>query len=429
MGMVFPLYSLFFVTFKTPLMAVFFAAGCVLAGLVVGIFAWLINSRPVIRLARRLNVVLSGIADGSGTDVDELIVDSNDALGLLAENFRKGILMFRSSIQETRETASRTVHLSGEVEHNLIQTMESTEILYKTIDLISKAAEELDGQNSEMERGFDQLSKATLLNVTNVIELYTNINDFGATIYKQTESLRELIDTLAQIERSIGSGASAASGKTLIALQDNLSRRAADTVDATLSVFNGVRESLEKIDGIAERTNVLSINAAIEAARLGKDGSGFRIIASNIKNLAAEVQQLTSLINAKMEEGEQSLIGVTKELNGAISSQTDIISGIRVSIGALSRRNEAVSEQMHAMEHNRTSIDGILKDIKENMQKLKDQISSTHEALNFAVNTSAVIHAGIGTLSEKAIDIDANGREVKKSLELFKNSVSGITLS
>lgn len=428
MGVVFPLYSLVFVEFKSPLMGVFFTAGCIVAGFLVGIVAWLINTRTIVRMAKRLNAVMDGIPRGEAVNAGELRVDSDDVLGLLADNFRSGIEMFQKSVALLRGTARKAFLMSGEVESNVRTTRESTQILFKTIELIDGAAEELDRQNEVMEKGFDQLSKATLLNVANIIELYTSINEFGSTIYAQTESLNGLVETLRGIERSIGSDGDASSRDTLSALQANLGNRVQDTVDTAISIFASVKGRLAAIDGIAERTNVLSINAAIESARLGKEGSGFRIIAGNIKQLAGEVHTLTAHITAEMNAGESSIAQVTGSLSAAIADQSGIIAGIKDSIGALSERNDAVTAQMGSMEQHRAQIDTLLKDIKGNMQKLKDFVGETREALQLVVNTSMVIHAGVGTLSEKSVNIDENEKKVNTSLELFKKQVGEITL-
>jgi hypothetical protein len=62
------------------------------------------------------------------------------------------------------------------------------------------------------------------------------------------------------------------------------------------------------------------------------------------------------------------------------------------------------------------------------MQKLKDFVGETRESLQLVVNTCMVIHAGVGTLSEKSLNIDENEKKVNTSLELFNKQMGEITL-
>lgn len=426
MGILFPLYALVFVDFKSPLMAVFFIVGCLLAGFLVGIAGYIINTRPIIHLAHNINTAITDVRSGTPVDDTEFI-HSADILGEMVKNFFDGMLLLRKSLDAVSKTADNAIGVGGDIEKSLASTVESTEVLFDTIDLISGAADELDEHNSIMDKGFDSLSKAILLNVSNIIELYTNVSEFGETIYRQTESLEQVITSLKEIERAVGSD-NTLSDQTLSGLETQLGHRVRETIDTSLSVFSAVKERLSDIDGIAERTNVLSINAAIEAARLGAQGGGFRIIASNIKALAEEVHSLTGRITLEMNGGEQSLRSVTGYLNEALDSQSGIIEGIRASITSLSERNSLLSTRMLAMEENRLHIDNLLKDIKENMQNLKQQVAATRESLTVLLNTSVVIQSGIGTLSDKAVGILENGKTVSGSFEHFKNGLAGITL-
>lgn len=427
MGLLFPLYALLFAEFKTASLLFLFSVGCVVAGILVGVFGYIINTRSIIAMAKSVIGVMEAIPAGVPVDIQALRVDSDDILGRLIDSFSKSLTLFQESMDIFRKTAGSTISISDDVEHNLTTTMESSRILVKTIDLIGNAANELDIHNVKMEEGFDLLTKAILLNVTNIIELYTSINEFGLTIFKQTENFNQLMGTMTLIEESIGSMGEKRHN-TLFALQENLGFRVQETVDTSLGIFDGIKNSLDAIDGIAERTNILSINAAIEAARLGKEGNGFRIIAGNIKVLATEVHTLTSNIESQMQSGEKSLNSVTKFLNEALSSQAKIIGSIQGSIRALTERNDVVSSQMTVMENNRSYIDDLLRDIKENMQNLKTNVSNSRESLSFVVNTSMILHGSIGTLSEKAKTIEENGKMVNSSLKYFKDQIEQLTL-
>lgn len=81
--------------------------------------------------------------------------------------------------------------------------MSRVHVLNKTITLIDSAAADLDIQNNFMESGFEKMNKSTLLNMSNITKLYSNINNFGNTILKQSDSIKELLSGLQSIEQHI----------------------------------------------------------------------------------------------------------------------------------------------------------------------------------------------------------------------------------
>ncbi len=424
MGVVFPLYSLAFVDFKSPLLAVFFCAGCLAAGLLVGVFGYFINTRPVVRLARRVNEAIDA-AKASSAGPPELGVDSDDVIGELARNFIDSLGLARHSLEELKSLARGAVAMSAEAEAAVDSSARASRVLASTLALISDAARDFERHNERMEGEFEGLSKATLLNVSNIIELYSSVSEFGEALVRQTESLDHVVETIRGIERAVGAEGRVEE-RSLSGLEASLGARIVDTVATSLEVFAAVKGRIAEIEGIAERTNVLSINAAIEAARLGKEGAGFRVIAANVKGLAEESRALTSRVALDMAEGERSLSSVTGFLREALEAQTALIGEIRDSIASLSGRNEALSAHMERTEGQRAQIDALLKDIRDNMQELKRTVGEARESMIVLTSSSELIRSGIGTLSEKAAAIEAEGERARESLARYKARIEGL---
>lgn len=81
------------------------------------------------------------------------------------------------------------------------------------------------------------------------------------------------------------------------------------------SAVEGIQRCMKKIISIAEQTNILAINASIEAARAGQSGKGFAVVASNVKELADEIKELAGEVDTGIYEVERG----TGELNDSIS--------------------------------------------------------------------------------------------------------------
>ena len=428
MGVIFPVYASFFVNFKSPLMELFFIAGCIAAGLVVGIVSFLINNRVVVRMADQVVSVIKSINKEEQTDFSTLDIDSDDALGILIGQFKETLQHYNDTLQIRKLTAQSAFNLGMQFEARMNMTSESIKVLNRTVELICSAVGELGIQGTHMETNFDQVNKSTLLNVSNVIELFASINEFGKTIFTQSETVEQLLAAISLVERQIGSDKGIHEKINLIQISVNLEHEIQTTIDTSASIFAEVRKNLEAIGGIAERTNILSINASIESARLGKAGAGFRVISTNIKQLAGEVQTFIDTINREMDNGQKKLASVSDSLMQAIKAQVSVVDSIRNALQAISERSGSVTVQTALMQENRSHIDELLQDVKSNMQNLKEIVINTKLTLNQVLETSNIINTGITTLTEKSTIIELNEKQSGLALGEFTRKVQGLSM-
>ena len=133
MGLVFPLYALLFAEFKSPMVFFVFSVGCIVAGILVGVFAYIINTRPIMSMAKRVIGVMEDISAGVSVDIEALHIHSDDILGQLIESFATALTVFQESMNIFQKTAGTTISISNDVEKNFLTTMESSRVLVKTI--------------------------------------------------------------------------------------------------------------------------------------------------------------------------------------------------------------------------------------------------------------------------------------------------------
>ncbi|WP_313409763.1 methyl-accepting chemotaxis protein [Stutzerimonas kunmingensis] len=241
------------------------------AVLIIGLLgcALLILGLPlvVLRPMRRLLDRLKQIADGDGDLRARLEVNSADELGQLGNAFNRFLDKLQPLIAEVGrvtaevETAARGMAAMAETNDQLISSE------HAAVDQVTTAATEMSAAVHEVALNAQNASDAARAAETQSRQ--------GASVVSSTiQSIRQLAGEVEGASQTIGALA-----------------------EETASIG----AVLEVIRGIAEQTNLLALNAAIEAARAGEQGRGFAVVADEVRALAARTQDSTKDIQARIE--------------------------------------------------------------------------------------------------------------------------------
>ncbi|WP_054741022.1 methyl-accepting chemotaxis protein [Cellulosilyticum ruminicola] len=304
-------------------------------------------------------------------------IKRQDELGMLGDSFNHMICNIRELILETKQVVVETLEAGEVLRQSSDHSVETFGQLVFSIDGITNGsnAQAENMQNTTM--AMEHLSKSIQEVIQNTEEIYNNTQGARNIINEAADSMESLNQTMADstaVIRNIREGIEILNKKT-----------------------KSIEQIMALVDGISEETNLLALNASIEAARAGDLGKGFAVVAKEVKKLAEESQKSTSHVRETLNDIESKTSSCVKLAENAKS--------------IFENQAQAVEKTYHAF----TTIIEILKKIDmqlgvvnektSHMASLKNEMSQKMEniATTTAENASATQAVNNLSLEQKAM--------------------------
>ncbi|EEX66436.1 methyl-accepting chemotaxis protein [Vibrio metoecus] len=229
----------------------------------------------------RLNTLVADLSQGNGDLTQRLAVESNDEIGQISHSINLFIEKLQQMFIEVADSSNgidhAVVHLSNQARSNLNTLNQHTQETEQAITAI----EEMSASASSIAQSADDA--ALLTEQTN-----RYADESKQTVSGAVNSVNGLVTQVS-------------------AMAGTITRMSEDTKQIT--------SVLQVIGAIAEQTNLLALNAAIEAARAGEQGRGFAVVADEVRALASRTQQSTSQINDMLATLKTTTENVVKEMD------------------------------------------------------------------------------------------------------------------
>jgi methyl-accepting chemotaxis protein len=296
---------------------------------------------------------LDDIANGDGDLSQRLDEEPRDEIGAIATAFNHFMEQLEKSLQHISVEVKQLLQTSTDMASITEATQQQMEAQQQETDQVASAMNEMTSTSQEM------------------ANMATNTAEQSQSTQQQSDHGREIV---------------AANMQSVQTLSDTMSRaaEAVTTLEADSQNIGGV---LDVIRGIAEQTNLLALNAAIEAARAGEQGRGFAVVADEVRTLASRTQESTEEIHSMIEQlqsGAKNAVQTisqgrsnidaslehaneTNEMIDNIAEAINQIQNLNLQIATAAEEQTSVSEEIN---HNITNIAGSSSTTNENGHKI-----------------------------------------------------------
>lgn len=302
-----------------------------------------------VTVTRKLNDFVAKVTDlarGEGDLTKQIIVHSNDEFGLLADEINSLVEKIRGIISQIVQTSKQVSASAVELQSNAEQMAAGAEEVAAQADTVATAGEEMSATSGDIAQNCQMASEGSQLASSTAVS--------GARVVDETISV---MNSIAERVRS-----------SAVAVESLGSR--SDQIGAIVGT----------IEDIADQTNLLALNAAIEAARAGEQGRGFAVVADEVRALAERTTRATreigEMIKAIQQETKGAVIAMEEGVREVAKGGEKAADSGRALEQILQQIND-VNTQIHQVATAAEEQTATTSEISNNMQQITEVVAKT----------------------------------------------------
>ncbi|MCL2557538.1 MAG: methyl-accepting chemotaxis protein [Treponema sp.] len=381
--------------------------GCLLAGLVVAFFVGRSIAKPV----RRMVEMLKDISEGEGDLTRSINIHSKDEIGDLALYFNHTLEKIRDLVVNIKSQSGELNDIGNDLASNMTETASAMNEITANIQSVkgrvmtqsasvtqtNATMEQVSGNIDKLSGHVEMQANAVSLSSSAIEEMMANIQSVTATLAKNSTNIKTLQES-SELGRS--------------GLQD-----VAQEIQEIARDSEGLLEINSVMENIASQTNLLSMNAAIEAAHAGDAGRGFAVVADEIRKLAESSTSQSKTIGDVLKKIKDAIDKITLSTGSVLERFEAIDRGVRT----VAEQSNTISAAMEEQNHGSRQILKASAQVNEITQQVKggsiEMLEGSREVIHESKNLERVTQEITHGINEMA----AGTEQVNKAVDNVNN--------
>lgn len=378
--------------------------------LVISLVLIIVSGIAVILIAKKVSDPLRAAAKGLG----EL---SKGELGVKVD--------VKSRIAETNEILEAGGRLSETLNCTISGVKEKVSVLTSSAGILTKSSgtakdtlDGLDAAASQIATGATSQAEEVTSSAASVSDVLLNMEHIGKNIQETNERTEEMYAQSDMVSKQF---------ENLIATTKN-SQMELNTINETMKRVSGAVEAVvkaaEQINDIAGQTNLLSLNASIEAARAGDAGKGFAVVANEISKLStqsdASAEEIRNIMSTLREETDNA-VGLVDGMNETMSRQVESSVESQKALEVLTSAIERTKENVKAVKTDSDQVEDLCRDLNGSISSLaaiSEENAALTEETSAGINEITETVHEIGKMSDDLNDVAHNLEELTDYFKL-----------